>query len=484
MEKLISDRKKLLKALSVALTEGSLAKDKEQLQKIVDEIALDKKGHFVSLSQDIDAKISYAPTPNFKFNNAQRKRTNLGRYIRRQLKVTIEEFSDAALYELGMVVAKNTRTVHELDDQISLLKGEDIYLYYKNEAPNRTHSCMTGTNASKTKLYTINPNISLVVTKRHTRALLWDCDDGTKVLDRAYPSGSKDVHLLRDWAISHGYFVRSNADQFMGGLQTVPLNDGSSRKVTVKHENVFPFMDTFAYGFMEKGANSVILSNDSKFGNKLFQDQHGACADTVTCSKCLHRYIGASNTFNGMEYCKKCYDSMFYRCKFCGETEDISLKSKCSGYCKKCFDKLEKCDHCNSVCEMTFEKDGNKFCKNCLQKLYVLCKSCKCNQKVDNMIEVKPEHYFSYILRHVCKDCNEVETTCFRCNTVFQKQNGMLFSKKWFCGEDCFSKYDNFCCEEHSSYICEKCRNPFLDEFDPRVVVNNINYCEDCHKNL
>jgi hypothetical protein len=68
----------------------------------------------------------------------------------------------------------------------------------------------------------------------------------------------------------------------------------------------------------------------------------------------------------------------------------------------------------------------------------------------------------------------------------------MLFSNKWFCGQDCLEwRADDvpnellFCCEEHSSYICEKCHNPFLDEFDPRSYYNrdkHIALCEACYK--
>ena len=71
--------------------------DRALLGIVTDKITNDVQGHYLSLSQEVPAKVSFAKTPDLKFNNDLRTRISLKGYIRKYLLVPETLISDDAL---------------------------------------------------------------------------------------------------------------------------------------------------------------------------------------------------------------------------------------------------------------------------------------------------------------------------------------------------------------------------------------------------
>jgi len=266
MSDITLDRAKLIRSLRKAAKrlEGNEA---EAFSRVLDDIRKDTKGHYLSYSQEQPAKVSYASRPEHKLDNAQRTRTTLGRYIRRHLGVSKDDLPDKTLHEVSReVFAHLVRGIQA----ISTISGDAITEAYRTAVGGV--SCMTGDDHCRyTELYALNPDVvSMVVYgDNQARALLWKTDQEAMVLDRVYPNDGVHVNVLRNWAAANGYVYCCNNSLPDGD---VALSDGCQYTVTLKHNDTFPYIDTFCYGDID--GSTVRLSNDSEF------DRRGA--DAVT----------------------------------------------------------------------------------------------------------------------------------------------------------------------------------------------------------
>jgi hypothetical protein len=137
-------------------------------------------------------------------------------------------------------------------------------------------SCMRGETGPK--LYAGNPDVVglVIVTDRRTkvdigRALLWNTAEGTKVLDRIYPNGHRDVvDYLKDLAGNEGWDYRDSQS-----MDKRAFTSGKHYTVEVTNVGHWPYMDTF-YTADRIGKDRV----------RLYTNGHGGAYLQSTSDRC------------------------------------------------------------------------------------------------------------------------------------------------------------------------------------------------------
>ncbi len=346
-----------LKDIETTLCKGTGEVKQTEIKAINDIISLirkDDKGHFLSLSNDASStNISYCKLPEHKFDIPKRVMTSPGRYFSKHYTEQFDKITPMCLdkFVRRFGVHLNKASAAQLDTRIKIFRGKEIKDHYK---ATESHGCMTGPhNTDKLKMYELNPeNVGLVVLDGQIRALLWKTDAGATILDRAYPAGHNKIDLIRLWAESKRYLVRSVPDQNVVD-NTIAVSDGAMHKVTLKHSGCFPFLDTFRYGKFEKN-NMVVCSNDFDHGNVKFNTDQGSYVEVNKCIKCGDKRVKAREVFANGELdavciCDACYAKMFFQCGNCGKsfasrhlaiTADKNKRGR--NYCKKCALHMQK----------------------------------------------------------------------------------------------------------------------------------------------
>ena len=384
---------------------------------IVEEIRLNSKNDWLSISQENKSYISYARTPSDKYDNSKRVRTSLGKYIRRNFyDLFNDDVNDSSLDKfvcevMGIVCAESI--------SVNFIHGNAIIDFY---GKTNATSCMSGNNCHIVKLYADNSQKVCLLSFDEVRALLWTCDDGTKVLDRAYPSGHHKINILREWAAKQGYIYRENPDKMICG--NVNLSDGSTRKVTLHDSGIYPYMDTFAFG-KRTGDDKIILSNDEDFGDLELRQTDGSDGTGSYCSAC--NCHGADYSLNDELYCEDCYDERHVMCNSCDNSYDNvcdSMFEDPSGMtiCENCYEKLcVTCARCGSVEwqeSASFDVNNNPYCEYCTEKYLQLCDCCHelFRTSLKPMVECEGKMY--------CESCTNNELTmCENCDEYHLKDD-------------------------------------------------------------
>ena len=399
MNNITKDRVKLIRSIQSALQADFSDPAKNIIKEIITTIREDNNNHYLSISQEVNGKVSYAQSLNHKFDNRQRVRTTFRRYVRRQLKISPESFSDKSLFELGRIVAGKTVSHDDLDSRIELLEGDDIVEHYRNTS---TESCMTNDNSWKVQLYADNPDrVKLVVLDDYVRALLWTCDNGTIALDRIYPCGCDAVALLQSWATKNGYVFRKT-EGFCPG--SVNFSDNKIQYVTVNHSGTYPYMDTFAYA-EDNGNGTITISNKWSFGDFELTNTDGGHSHLYHCS-CCNRSLSEDDRYTAFDetYCQDCFYESFFYCSHCGYEAvlDDRVTVGDESYCPECVKKLFKeCEDCNEY----FNKDdltkviltdgeSQMVCDECLDE-YTCCANCDEYFETSEMEEINGDEYCS-----------------------------------------------------------------------------------------
>jgi len=87
----------------------------------------DVRGDFVAFSTDDPRLVSYAPKPEWKYDDDHRTRTSLGRYLRRQMGVSEDDVSDRTIEKLSYgVFAVGANHEDATGIEVEVLHGEDI----------------------------------------------------------------------------------------------------------------------------------------------------------------------------------------------------------------------------------------------------------------------------------------------------------------------------------------------------------------------
>lgn len=486
------------KALITAMYDAASRQSNYHIVNAIDSIEENTNKHYLSLSQDTEMQVSYAKCEEDIYNNKRRIRTTLGKYLSRQCSI-LEYITDVELDSFVTNVWAIINSYNKLD--VKILTGEDIIKFYKS-CDGSSHSCMTGKKAHFTEFYAINPDkVSLLVYDR-IRALLWTCDDGTKVLDRAYPSHHYKIETLRRWAKIQGYVLREKADTAVwiigdndGDDDThINLDDSSIKTITMNaatKNGLYPYLDTFCFGTIKD--KKLVLSNDYKDSDIIVRSQCGIVRNSKLCECCeceVGISAGYSNLFEGNDYCDECFDRKFCICNECGIilSFDDATEIKNDYYCEDCKDdigvscvecdsfvdeddcilyndeyycsycasaSLKHCKECGDrihVCDADKYK-GNFYCCDCYKKLFTHCTNCDLTIYIDDAENYNNENY--------CARCfDESFAHCECCNESFEKRLLSKFCGKFWCGE-CYQSNIRECdhCgeENHKDNLIDKC---------------------------
>lgn len=211
--------------------------------------------------------------------------------------------------------------------EFKVVSGEDIIKYYDEssyadeETASLGSSCMRYSHCSDyIRFYAVNEDVvKLVVAfnqeeKVVGRALLWNTNCGTAVMDRIYGTDIM-VEKFKKYAIDNGYVHKEN--QSYSDNDSWVNGDGyfsETYRVTVKNIRTMPYMDTFKY---TDGIDSdtMIINNDS--GCYEFTDTDGAREtfeeddeDYVYCERSGDRihvddahYVSSRSEYYRDEYC-------------------------------------------------------------------------------------------------------------------------------------------------------------------------------------
>jgi len=253
MTQVFEDRKILINAISAVHKDtivgaGAVANILAKIKK--------DEGQFLSICQDKPNLVEYSQS-NTKLTN--RVSTSLSRYVRRQLRVDYDSFTDRALESFSTSVTSNIlKKKKAFSSIIKILRCEDILKFYV-EAERKTPSCMTGAhNTEKIRMYAENPDkVCLVTANNIGRALLWTADDGAKLLDWVYPSRTPHAQIILDWAAWRKYPAISDYNH---------LNPIKPMKVTMKTTASYPRLDTLYYVILDEKNKTAILHNNRVAG--------------------------------------------------------------------------------------------------------------------------------------------------------------------------------------------------------------------------
>ena len=349
----LQNRKKLFSFIEAIPTNNytNYIGDINILDKAICLIGDNKQKDYVA--HEKDDMVSFAKDLKDLFNAKKRVSTTIGRYIRRNLKFDNKVLPDSVLDKFSKAFL--SLTCCPPDKDFKILSGNEITEFYKNTT---IKSCMTGDNAFRTELYSLNPTkINLVVYKDRARALLWHCDNKKSLLDRIYPSGSKDELVITKWAMNKGYTVSPyNKNAF--GDYIDDLDEVFELKVKAK--TYIPYMDSFGIKKTFKNKKQFILTTDS--GDYCCEE--GALTSWTKaddCIECRNRIPMSNLILINKEHedyiCKDCAKSYTYKCKHCKEQyinydnyyyHDIDNNCYADNACEKCTKKLyKKCYDCN-----------------------------------------------------------------------------------------------------------------------------------------
>ena len=201
-----------------------------------------------------------------------------------------------------------------------VVDGMEIYQNYKEYS---FGSCMSGYDYPK--FYGINPQaVSLVVIKQgHKvvgRALLWTANDGSRIVDRCYPSDAgPQMVALHNWASEQGYDYKVWQSYEAGGMQSERRDYEITMNVRAAEYDAkrqgYPFMDTFKYAPENPAtASTVTLSmnpSNAKFESTSGRYTYTAPRDPNLVYDCWHCGTGiprnAPQTTDGVRMCEHCF---------------------------------------------------------------------------------------------------------------------------------------------------------------------------------
>lgn len=262
-------------------------------------------------SQDDCTKVSFAKSDKFDYSNPDEKlliTTSMFKFLKKfngkYWDFTIEQIQSFSEMWSQLPLARPDSY------KLEVVKGNDITRAYDDH---NVGSCMSG--KSFVNFYALNPDKVSMVTLRDTktdqlraRALIWQFDDGTKGLDRIYPSdGGLHVGFLQNWAKSNDIIIRdgNGLGNTFADYKTVS---------NLRHDGEFPYVDSLYYGF-DYSDNYICLSNlrqgdyqmlDFTDGDNPFED-----SDREYCERCDNYCDEVNHTEDGY-VCNDCLEDYVY----------------------------------------------------------------------------------------------------------------------------------------------------------------------------
>ncbi len=378
------------------LIEPSETKD---MYLIFDWLRTNVNPYVLTLSKDNPEKFSYGNKPEESYDYRKRKITTLRRFITRNTGLEVNENSIAKAENLMLEELK------PIEWHFQEFRGEDILKAYTLQVGGR--SCMTKDGGNYVRLYSQNECVSLLVgsTKKQAtmkemseavasmRCLLWDCGD-TVAVDRIYRGGKASEYSIEEFREKIAAWVkaahpektvvsRKHNDQHN---EDNPAYDKKTiMEVTVNEppDGIWPYLDSFRYGRLNKDKDKFILSTSAKdhkwyivsdagAGPRIGQEKCITCSrdfspkDAGTrpnmCSRCVPQYMYDCSCckveFNSVivpwntvlikgrpeKWCQTCSDDKVASCIQCGhfhlKSDVVKVKGRRSSYCRPCTTKL------------------------------------------------------------------------------------------------------------------------------------------------
>lgn len=292
-------------------------------------------------SEDVAGKMAYCPDPK---NPKRRTKTTLGRYLRRNVKMTVDAYTEGAVSRAMIAVT----AIYPVEGQFTILTGEDLRKAYYDKVG--SDSCMAGPDRERQErlgFYVRNPEqIGLLVWKgTQGRALLWTGDDGKLFIDRVYAG---------DLAAAHEAYWR-----WAEGRNAWMYDKGGYHKI----KNFVCTVKAF------EGPRPPYFDSLQLSGVKLFL----GCPVCPGCGK--QHEPGSLKKVNDKEICELCV-SLYGECESCKKAEHKrNLYPVVSGgvACAVCIDKHYRyCHGCGAYGDsreegqVVHESDSKKdYCKKC-----------------------------------------------------------------------------------------------------------------------
>ena len=329
-----------------------------------------------------------------------------------------------------------------------LVKGEKIELAYKHAIG--YSSCMTGSSAEYTRIYTENPEkvSMLILEPKVARALVWQTEEGNILLDRIYPNSGQHIEKFNHYAETQGWLIRENNYAIHKNVKF-----GSKQKYHIKlhkpNNDYYPYMDSFKFAKFACD-HQIVLSNiltDEYF--HLFSTE-GDIPEILVCRRCGSNITENDHiNLSGDSYCSECT----FICTRCGEYETIdeSIEIYDDLYCSHCienyFGRCSNCEGYYNLDDLTSIND-ELYCENCKMELFVKCKCCKEFIKIDETINI---YNFNY-----CQDCaDENFERCTNCKEYYETNNLTIINKDSYC-DYCISILFKQCSDCNEFILKEK----------------------------
>ena len=229
--------------------------------------------------------------------STSRNPIRIGRLVRAVLGSAKISFTDKEIEDFTNQYKATYDFAKDILKQFDIVTGNDIAYWYDNNyyvkgGGTLANSCMAEVDSNYFKIYTDNPNVSLVILygddgkiegdkytadKIKGRAILWNCViDGTpgKFMDRIYTMQDSDVELFKQFAEKQGFWCKRNQNMDQEESITDGKTTKKSRIKVILEDSDFyeyPYLDTMSYLNDEDGC----LYNYPKGEGKELRDTGG-----------------------------------------------------------------------------------------------------------------------------------------------------------------------------------------------------------------
>jgi hypothetical protein len=162
-----------------------------------------------------------------KIFNSSRQEVRIGRAIRTILNAKEVRFTDAEIETFVNEFRSILSVMNDVFSRFEIVDGEDLLYWYKRanyefqRMGNLGSSCQAVGRRDWLEIYIDNPDtVKLIILKSFDnpdkilgRALLWNLEDGRKLMDYIYVSKDSDKGVFKEYARSKGYIIREESNE-------------------------------------------------------------------------------------------------------------------------------------------------------------------------------------------------------------------------------------------------------------------------------
>lgn len=461
---------------------------------------------FKSIVKSTDSP-SITEKGDIKFKTAKESEVELpfSRFVRRRLNLDGAIVSDHVLAFMNSEI-KAYHLYHTYSFRV--LRGKDIPSAYFTQIGG--NSCMTE-RPGHTRLYEENPDkVEMLVLDnasyklKTARALVWTLADGTRLLDRVYPSdGGDHLYVFHKWAKFNNAKIRAiygapstgsairfiHPDDFdaesrrrdpfeMGSREersSTSSTDGHSIDLIPTSTGLFPFLDSFHYGEFIEGMLRLYTYPKQSSRLLVFNKTSGLYSIGWVCEECHRLTVDhASRLRHGKQICERCWCNGLKTCEACGgaypETGiagsfKTAFKSgRPSVLCKDCVDfKLSACPCCGTLdmkdrfCSVRDKDKTIQVCSPCYRSSRN-CSKCGAFTPATKLTSIRNGN--SYI--DVCSSC--LDSYNIVCNA---------------CGKSyLFKGAPENMAKAKATYKCPACKRPSKQPKEPKTTPSELPYAD------